>query len=65
MLFAGAQNIRSPREKAPAKKVCSLGYTVIEASLGVDCNGDTIQLRKVGGFYEPVPLENERMSRIR
>jgi len=28
------------------------GYTVIEASKGVDCNGDTIKLVKVSGFYE-------------
>ena len=65
LLFAGAQTIRSSREQSPAKKECSLGYTVIEASLGVDCHGDTIQLRKVGGFYEPVPVENPKLARVR
>lgn len=35
------------------KKSCS-GYTVIEASKGIDCNGDTIKLTKAGGFYQRV-----------
>lgn len=33
------------------KRACK-GYTVIEASKGVDCNGDTIKLVKVSGFYQ-------------
>jgi len=53
ILFFGAENVRWS-EKQKAKKVCSRGYTVIEASLGIDCNGDTIQLQKVAGFYQPV-----------
>lgn len=65
ILFAGAQTISSSKEQAAARKGCSLGYTVIEASMGVDCHGDTIQLRKVGGFYEPVPVETPSLSRIR
>ena len=65
MLFVGAQTIRSSGEQVPTKKVCSRGYTVIEASLGIDCHGDTIQLRKVGGYYEPVLQESPRLSRIR
>lgn len=44
---------RSSSEKE-VKKICN-GYTVIEASMGIDCNGDTIQLQKVGGFYERMP----------
>lgn len=36
------------------KKACN-GYTVIEASMGIDCNGDTIRLTKVSGFYQRVP----------
>ena len=56
MLFTGAENIRSYQQQAP-KKICHRGYTVIEAGLGVDCHGDTIQLRKVAGFYEPVYRE--------
>jgi len=35
------------------KRACK-GYTVIEASKGVDCNGDTIKLVKVSGFYQRV-----------
>lgn len=63
MLFTGAETIRSSHQQAP-KKVCHRGYTVIEASLGVDCHGDTIQLRKVAGFYEPVYPETST-SRLR
>jgi hypothetical protein len=32
------------------KKNC-VGYTVIEAGKGVDCNGDTIKLIKTEGYY--------------
>jgi hypothetical protein len=63
VLFTGAENIRSSKALTP-KKVCNRGYTVIEASMGVDCNGDTLQLRKVGGFYEPVYPETPRLSRV-
>ena len=36
---------------AASKRVCT-GYTVIEASKGIDCSGDTIKLVKVSGFYQ-------------
>ena len=36
---------------ASLKKTCK-GYTVIEASKGIDCSGDTIKLVKVSGFYQ-------------
>jgi hypothetical protein len=37
------------KNKAP-KGAC-VGFTVIEASRGINCHGDTIQLQKVNGFY--------------
>jgi len=61
VLFTGAENIRFSKAPTPTK-VCNRGYTVIEASMGVDCNGDTIQLRKVGGYYEPVYTDARRLS---
>lgn len=33
------------------KKHC-MGYSVIAADKGVDCNGDTIKLIKVNGYFE-------------
>ncbi len=63
VLFTGAENIGSSKALTP-KKVCNRGYTVIEASMGVDCNGDTIQLRKVGGYYQPVYTDTRGLSRV-
>ena len=40
-------------EVVATKKPCT-GYTVIEASKGIDCNGDTIKLVRTAGFYERV-----------
>lgn len=50
-LVIGADHRESQAPAAPLKRVCK-GYTVIEASKGVDCNGDTIKLVKVSGFYQ-------------
>lgn len=33
------------------KKHCR-GYSVIEVDKGIDCNGDTIKLVKVNGYFE-------------
>lgn len=33
---------------APLKKKC-VGYTIIEFGKGIDCNGDTVKLRRVNG----------------
>ncbi|HTF19150.1 MAG TPA: hypothetical protein VK658_13805 [Chryseolinea sp.] len=49
----GAEHRSSVSEKKVAKKAC-FGYTIIEASKGVDCNGDTIKLVRTAGFYERV-----------
>ena len=50
-LVIGADNRQEEVSAASLKRVCK-GYTVIEASKGVDCNGDTIKLVKVSGFYQ-------------
>jgi hypothetical protein len=52
LLMIGA-DFRTSQEQAEVrvKKHCA-GYTIIEAGLGVDCNGDTLQLIKRYGYYE-------------
>jgi hypothetical protein len=37
------------------KKNC-VGYTILEADKGIDCYGDTVQLKKTHGYYEVVTL---------
>jgi hypothetical protein len=53
LMVMGAEHRSSASEKKVAKKAC-VGYTIIEASKGVDCNGDTIKLVRTAGFYERV-----------
>ena len=50
-MVIGADNRESQISAVSLKRACK-GYTVIEASKGVDCNGDTIKLVKVSGFYQ-------------
>jgi hypothetical protein len=50
-LVIGAEYREAEISDTPLKRACT-GYTVIEASKGVDCNGDTIKLIKVSGFYQ-------------
>lgn len=50
-MVIGADHRESQISAASLKRTCK-GYTVIEASKGVDCNGDTIKLVKVSGFYQ-------------
>ncbi len=52
-LVIGADQ-ESPDLPEVRKKVCR-GYTVIADSKGIDCNGDTLQLVRAGGFYQRVP----------
>lgn len=47
-LLLGANN--KSTEKKPHRN-CN-GYSVIEVDKGIDCNGDTIKLIKVNGFFE-------------
>lgn len=53
LAFFGAEQRVAPQQevKKVAKKAC-IGYTIIEASKGIDCNGDTIKLVRTAGFYE-------------
>ena len=50
-MVVGAEQREAQISASPLKRACK-GYTVIEASKGVDCNGDTIKLVKVSGFYQ-------------
>ena len=50
-LVLGADHRENQISAASLKRACK-GYTVIEASKGIDCNGDTIKLVKVSGFYQ-------------
>lgn len=52
-LVMGADHRQEQISAKSVKRACT-GYTVIEASKGVDCNGDTIKLVKVSGFYQRV-----------
>lgn len=61
-LVLGAEHRNRASIKKITKKACH-GYTVIEASLGIDCNGDTIKLKKVSGYYERI-RQNEIGSEI-
>jgi hypothetical protein len=52
LLMIGA-DFRTPKAEpvVEIKKHCA-GYTIIEAGLGIDCNGDTVKLVKKYGYYE-------------
>lgn len=57
LLVMGTDHRGSETEKEVTKKVAKkacVGYTIIEASKGIDCNGDTIKLVRTAGFYERV-----------
>ncbi|HYF70624.1 MAG TPA: hypothetical protein VD884_20960 [Ohtaekwangia sp.] len=44
-------NANASPDANPTLKKC-LGYEVIEAGLGINCNGDTIRLTKKHGFFQ-------------
>jgi hypothetical protein len=48
--LTGANN-KEADSKTVIKKHCR-GYSVIEVDKGIDCNGDTIKLVKVNGFFQ-------------
>jgi hypothetical protein len=48
-LITGANYKSAGAQKS--KKHCR-GYSVIEVDKGVDCNGDTIRLVKIHGYFE-------------
>ncbi len=50
-LMVGADFMPSaPADAVVVKKHC-IGYIVVEAGKGVDCNGDTLKLVNKGGYY--------------
>ena len=52
LLMIGADfRSHKPAAIVEVKKHCA-GYTIVEAGLGVDCNGDTVKLVKKYGYYE-------------
>jgi len=53
LVMAADHKGSAAEKKVIAKKNC-VGYTIIEASKGIDCNGDTIKLVRTAGFYERV-----------
>jgi hypothetical protein len=48
--LTGANNKKTDAKNL-IKKHCR-GYSVIEVDKGIDCNGDTIKLVKVNGFFQ-------------
>ncbi len=44
------------REKGKFKKNC-VGYTILEVDKGINCDGDTVRLTKVHGYYEVVSTD--------
>ena len=63
LLVIGADQHSSASSEKVVKKTCS-GYTVIESTKGIDCNGDTIKLVRTAGFYERVREENEVIASL-
>lgn len=51
VIGADQPNVDPPKVE---KKICR-GYTIIADSKGIDCNGDTLKLVRVAGFYQRVP----------
>lgn len=52
MMITGADMRMLVRLKKPVSKKHCIGYTIIEADKGVDCNGDTVKLTKNHGYYQ-------------
>ena len=50
-LLVGANQKNSTTREATRN--CN-GYSVIEVDKGIDCNGDTIKLIKINGYFERV-----------
>ncbi len=53
IILSGANFKSIEAKEINAKKHCR-GYSVLEVDKGIDCNGDTIKLVKVNGFFERV-----------
>lgn len=48
MLGADIRRIDSPISQVAPKKKCA-GYTIIEFGKAIDCNGDTLKLKRING----------------
>jgi hypothetical protein len=61
LLMIGADfHTPQPKPVVEAKKNC-IGYSIIEAGLGIDCNGDTVRLVKKYGYYEPASRYEQKI----
>ena len=50
-LSAGIHRIPAYLNKKKTPQAACVGFTVLEATKGVNCQGDTVRLKKVNGFY--------------
>ncbi len=51
LLMIGADFMPSGSANAEILKKHCVGYVIIEAGKGIDCNGDTLKLVNKGGYY--------------
>ncbi len=49
MLGADIRRNDSPNVAVATPKKKCIGYTIIEFGKGIDCNGDTVRLKKING----------------
>jgi hypothetical protein len=49
MLGADIRRNDSPNVTVAAPKKKCIGYTIIEFGKGIDCNGDTVKLKRIHG----------------
>lgn len=57
LMMAGADFRFSKASSGKQKRKC-LGYTIIEAGKGIDCNGDTVKLVRKHGYVEFASLND-------
>lgn len=58
VMIIGADYRTSETTVDQARRKC-MGYTIIEAGKGVDCNGDTIKLVRKHGYFQFESTEKE------
>jgi hypothetical protein len=57
MMMTGADirsAVKAKQHGSPKEKDHCIGYTIIEVDKGIDCNGDTVKLQRVHGYYEVI-----------
>jgi hypothetical protein len=62
-VLVGARLRKPPVVKETKPIRMCRGFTVIEATKGIDCNGDTINLIKKNGFFEVAATYDENNLR--